>query len=303
MVMRVQKLTSVKAPAVDQSFLLGLVEAKMSSLVQSGHCGPSSPIEGAAKAAHFHLASGGSRVRARLALHASCTLELLVKDSVVLAATAELLHNASLVHDDLHDRDRTRRGAKTVWLAFGDNVAICTGDLLISLAYGCLATFGDVKALPELLSTMNARVCEAIHGQCADLKAQSLVVADIALYERIVIAKSGALLSLPFELAFIGSGHRESIAEARRAVESFAIGYQIVDDIDDVDRDAGSVDAPNSLNLVHVMKALGHGDASTKMARELGKKHFAKSISAAALLPKGSGAFLMDLASKLVLRL
>jgi geranylgeranyl pyrophosphate synthase len=301
--MRVHKLTSVSVPTIDQSFLLNLVETKMATLVQFGYSGSPAPIEGAAKAATFHLASGGSRVRARLALYASCALDLQVSDSVVLATTAELLHNASLVHDDLQDRDKIRRGMETVWLAFGDNIAVCTGDLLISVAYGCLAAFSNVKALPELLSVTNARICEAIHGQCADLKAQGSVVADIALYERIVTAKSGALLSLPFELALIGSGHQASIDQARCAVENFAIGYQIVDDLDDVDRDAGSAEIPNSLNLVHVMKALGHGDYSTEMARDLGREHLAKATSAAALLPNSSGGFLIELASKLVMRL
>ncbi len=275
----------------------------MAAMVHAGHFGAPGNAEGAVKAAGFHLASGGSRVRALLALHAGSALGLPVNDSVTLAATAELLHNASLVHDDLHDRARMRRGTETVWLAFGDNIAICTGDLLISVAYGCLSAFSNAKALPELLSLVNARICEAIHGQCADLKAQGAVVADIALYERIVVGKSGALLSLPFELALIGSGHQACLGQARAAVEHFAIGYQIVDDLDDVDRDSGSADAPSSLNLVHVMKALGHGDASPNQVRALGRTHLAKATGAAALLPMGSGTFLTELAAKLVARL
>jgi geranylgeranyl pyrophosphate synthase len=303
MVMRVQKIISAHEHDLRQLDLLGLVESKIEMLIQSSHFGAVTDLEGASRAAKVHFASGGSRVRARLGLHAGCALGLSVNDCVTLAATAELLHNASLVHDDLQDRDRLRRGKETVWLAFGDSIAICTGDLLISLAFSSLGSFSDTTILPELLTLVNSRICEAIHGQCADLKVQGGMIEDIATYERIVTAKSGALLSLPFELALIGSRHQSILGNARRVIESFAIGYQIVDDIDDVDIDAKSINSPGSLNIVHVMKALGHGSSATKMASDLGRMHLTDAMNAGAELPKGSGDFLIDLASKLVARL
>ena len=60
----------------------------------------------AADVGRYHLKSGGQRMRARLALHASVALGLSQADAVSIAAAVELLHNASLIHDDLQDRDR-----------------------------------------------------------------------------------------------------------------------------------------------------------------------------------------------------
>ena len=63
----------------------------------------------------FHLASGGSRTRAKLCIDAGLALHLSSKTIVALASTIELLHNASLVHDDLQDADISRRGRESVW--------------------------------------------------------------------------------------------------------------------------------------------------------------------------------------------
>lgn len=74
----------------------------------------------AMSAAIYHLKSGGQRLRAKLALHTSVCVGLSEEDGFSLAATAELLHNASLIHDDLQDRDRSRRGRGTVWVVYGE---------------------------------------------------------------------------------------------------------------------------------------------------------------------------------------
>jgi geranylgeranyl pyrophosphate synthase len=301
--MRVQKSSLMEAAVIDTSLFLGQVESKIFSLLDDGYSDPLKELGGAVKAARFHLKAGGSRVRARIGLHSGLALGLTIDDCVTLSATSELLHNASLIHDDLQDRDTERRGAETVWLTFGDNIAICTGDLLISLSYGCLSSFSNTKILPELFSLVNSRTCEAIYGQCADLRMQGTVVKDIELYKQIVAAKSGALLSLPLELSLVSSENKINLQDAKLAVRNFAIGYQIADDIADVDRDAGSSDTPNSLNIVHVIKAAGHGAASTSIARNIGKEHLAQACDSAALLPHGCGDFLVQLASKLAAQL
>src|SRR5215211_7540453 len=66
-----------------------------------------------------HLATGGKRIRARLALAAMEALDEPREAGVAWAAACELLHNATLVHDDLQDGDRVRRGRPTVWALHG----------------------------------------------------------------------------------------------------------------------------------------------------------------------------------------
>ena len=269
--------------------LSALVETRMAELVRVSL--PSTLVG----ALSHHLDSGGQRVRARLALHAGRALNLSDDDAVTIAATVELLHNASLIHDDLQDRDLQRRGCATLWSAFGENVAICAGDLLLSAAYGNLCRFSDSKKLPQLLAQVHAATASAVHGQCADLSGQAC---DIALYEKIAAAKSGALLALPLELVLIATGQENYLAVARQAADAFAVGYQIVDDIDDIDKDRGSDGQPDGLNACLILAA-GHGGYAHMVARQLALARFEQATQSASWLPHGAGALLASLAQRL----
>lgn len=250
----------------------------------------------AVKAATYHFAAGGQRLRARLAIHAALALGLDHADGIALAATAELLHNASLVHDDLQDRSSSRRGTATVWAAFGDNVAICTGDLLLSAAYGALAQFSDPSKLPALIACIHERTSTAIRGQCADLSPGARILGDIAGFETIAVAKSGALLSLPLEMVFVAANLGTAVLAGREAAEAFAIGYQIADDIADWIDDAGDGPIPHSFNAVQVFEAAGFGGTALEEARNLGIQRLTASAATASDLPQGSGTLLRDLA-------
>ena len=253
----------------------------------------------AAVAGVNHLTGGGRRVRARLALQAGEALGLLADDSVIIAAAVELLHNASLVHDDLQDREDTRRGSPTVWAAHGDEVAICTGDLLLSAAYGVLGKISDCRKLPSLIKQTHACTVKVIRGQCAELLARGKQVTDMAVYEEIAAGKSGALLSLPLELVLIASGHHAWLGEAKHAARSFGIAYQIRDDIEDVVSDAMGEEGPRAVNALLVLRDGGHGHNAEEVAREIGSYHIRSAILSAERLPNGAGAFLRELAQGL----
>ena len=80
----------------------------------------------------YHLQSGGKRFRAILALLAAKIFGLDKKSSINVAVCCEFIHNESLIHDDLQDRDLLRRGQPTIWSRFGDHSAINLGDYFIS---------------------------------------------------------------------------------------------------------------------------------------------------------------------------
>ena len=254
-----------------------------------------------ARAASYHMAAGGHRVRLRLALSACLALQVNANDAVAVATSVELLHNASLVHDDLQDRDQDRRGQKSVWASFGDNIAICAGDLLLSSAYAALATFSRPELLPALFAVTHARIALAIAGQCADLQITDTV--SVASYEQIAVAKSGALLGLPLELALIASGASEWQPQARLAAHSFAIGYQIIDDIDDIERDANKGGPAAALNILLVLKTTGDNDQALSNARGMALRHLSKAAKAAELLPMRSGGLMRELALRLSARI
>ncbi len=296
-------LTTTDLPSAVTDDLLGEVEKVMRRLVTRGEPSEGGVLSNSARAGVSHLAAGGQRVRARLALGAGVALDLAPQDSIALAATAELLHNASLVHDDLQDRENIRRGNQTVWAAYGDEVAICTGDLLLSAAYGALAAISDSRLLPDLIALVHARTALVVRGQCAEFSAKGQRVTDMAVYEKIAVGKSGALLSLPLELALAAAGKKEWMGEARRAAEAFGIGYQIVDDMDDVESDAAGDDEPRAVNALLVLRAAGHGLNAEAMVREIGLRHLRTAVVLADRLPNGAGSFLRFLALALSQRL
>jgi len=277
--------------------LLDLVERRMLDLIAPCTEQNEGKRSDTAKAAAYHLSSGGQRVRARLALSSGKALGLSDSDAVCIASCAELLHNASLIHDDLQDGEQYRRGIETVSASYGKSIAVCTGDLLLSAAYAALSYFGNARLVPALISLVHERTSDVINGQCAGLTPTGNATEDMALYERIAAGKSGSLLSLPIELALVGSSKSKWVDEARVAAEHFAIGYQIVDDIDDVAQDEGS----RSVNAVLVLKASeqGHLSRSLSKGRAFGLFHLDQAIARCGGLPERSGALLQELAQKL----
>ena len=150
-----------------------------------------------ARAVFHHLSAGGSRLRARLCLQISVKLSLNNQDAVTLAAICELLHNASLIHDDLIDRAPVRRGLPSVWAAFDDATAVCAGDLLLAGALALVGELGVVGSLAPVLKLVHRRTQDVIFGQAAE---QSSAPASLEGYESLAIGKSASLLSLPLEL-------------------------------------------------------------------------------------------------------
>ncbi len=245
----------------------------------------------AAAAAATHLSAGGSRMRARLALHACRALTVPDTEAIAIAAACELLHNASLVHDDLQDRAAQRRGQEAVWRRHGDAAAICVGDLLLSAAYGALAGTGTAAA--RMVTRMHRRVGAVIRGQCEDLALQGGTLASLDTYERVARGKSGPLLVLPLELALALAGREDAIAAAEQAGSLFAIGYQVGDDLEDVERDALN----EELNVVAVFAASGEPQPR-RAARALAIVRFQQAGSAAAGLPNGAGGLLAEHAQR-----
>jgi len=262
----------------DATVPLAQVERHMRELVQL-HPGQ------AADAVLGHLEAGGFRMRARLALHACCALAVPSDAATAIAAACELLHNASLVHDDLQDRDAERRGRQAVWRSYGDEIAICAGDLLLSAAYASLVGAGQASA--ALTMAMHARISAVIHGQVADLALQGGDLACIETYRKVAAAKSGPLLILPLDLALRVSGRVDAIDLAESAGTLFAIGYQMADDLDDVEKDAISM----GLNIVAVLTAQGNPQPSA-VARGMAIDSYRRCAAVAAHLPLDSGALL-----------
>jgi geranylgeranyl pyrophosphate synthase len=179
------------------------------------------------QAATYLLERPGKRIRARLALDMTASLQVPPEQGITLAAAIELLHNASLVLDDVQDHDQMRRGQASVWLAFGRSQAINLGTFLIGQSFSLAARLPGISAL--FASTLR----EATAGQSAEIEFH-LATPSLPAYEKMAEAKTGALFDLTARSAAILARLSEDIAD--KAGKSFArlgAAYQVQDDLAD----------------------------------------------------------------------
>ncbi len=220
-------------PALRSSAMLDAVERMMRSLSAGDR------MERTGVMVQEHLATGGKRIRARLAL---CALEALGgtrSDAVGWAAAVELLHNATLIHDDIQDGDRVRRGQPTTWVRHGVAQAINAGDLLLMLPFLAVSHAPEDRRwqLCRLLAEGASRV---VRGQVEELSMLSAESVSAEAWRRVVEGKTGGLFCLPVEGAALLAGHSEEDS-ARIAAAFMPLGvlFQLQDDVLDLYGDKG----------------------------------------------------------------
>jgi geranylgeranyl diphosphate synthase type I len=153
-------------------------------------------------------------------------------DAAVPAAVAvELVHNHSLLHDDVIDRDRLRRHRPTAWSVFGVGPAILAGDALLTLAFDVLRAGGGARS-SEALKLLGDAQQALLDGQMADLAFETRD--DVTLEECVAMAraKTSALMGCACALgALSGTAADDPVARARRFGETLGLAFQLVDDI------------------------------------------------------------------------
>lgn len=246
----------------------------------------------------YHLSTPGSLARSKLSLSASSALNLTTDESVRLAAAVESLHNASLIQDDLQDRDAIRRGKVTVWKKFGPDLAINATDLMLSSAFALAASAGGVEAAFALVNTMHQAVAKTLEGQTKDLSHEGLQRLEDAV--AVAKEKSGPLFSLSLELPLVLSGHDEYLGVAREVGAAFGIGYQIFDDIQDreLDRAAG-----DRFNLALMIESVLSEGSCFKTAEQLAHHYLDQAATSAASLPNDCAALLREKCMDLLMKL
>ncbi len=244
-----------------------------------------------------HLSFPGHGVRGGIALQAARCMNLTVDAAIPVAACCELLHNASLIHDDLFDGDTERRGAETVWSKFGRDIALCAGDLLISCAYAALADLPESAPYRDLITSVHRHVAETIHGQAADLLSAGNTSAALPAYKAMAAGKSGPLLCLPLDLIFTISGDKTARTVAREAVRSCAVAYQIADDLADLPTDELSPQSA-AANIVIVLERSEGLDRATAISRAaaMARRMLNDARATARALPGGTDAIACGLA-------
>jgi geranylgeranyl diphosphate synthase type I len=169
---------------------------------------------------------GGKAVRPLLALLAAQAVGADAEVAVPVAVAVELVHNFSLVHDDIMDGDRTRRHRATLWSVHGVGPAILAGDAMLALAYQAIAA--DVRGTMLLSATVQ----QLLDGQTADVAFEQR--SDVTLRDCATMAesKTAALLAASAELgALAGGGSAAACERLSRFGSLVGLAYQFVDDL------------------------------------------------------------------------
>ena len=200
------------------------------------------------KAMRYSLFAGGKRIRPVLAIAAARSVSDSPDGIENAAATLELIHTYSLIHDDLPalDNDDLRRGRPTCHKVFGDAMAILAGDALLTLAFEVLSRLKDIHAerkirLVEELSRASGTVGGMIGGQVNDLEGERKRPSALLL-ESIHRAKTGALLRASVRMGGIYAGAAEhELAALSEYGEHAGLAFQIIDDVLDVEESSESL--------------------------------------------------------------
>ncbi|ANS67868.1 polyprenyl synthetase [Streptomyces lincolnensis] len=178
--------------------------------------------------------------------------------AVPAAAAVELVHNFTLLHDDVMDRDATRRHRPTAWTVFGDADAILAGDALQALALRLLAE-DPHPASAQAAARLADCVVELCAGQHADTAMERLGPRDVTLDEVLAMAeaKTGALLGCACAL---GALYADAVREDVEALDAFGreagLAFQLIDDVIGIWGDPRSTGKPAGADLAARKKSL-----------------------------------------------
>jgi len=191
------------------------------------------------EAMRYAVLGGGKRIRPVLTLSVSEMLGGSLEEALVPACAIEMIHAYSLIHDDLPvmDDDDVRRGRPTCHKKFGEDIALLTGDALLTLAFQTLSGIGDL----EKRTRINHEIARAagtagmIGGQVLDIKEQKNGLSLDAL-DDLNRRKTGELIKVScLSGAIVAGASDEEEARILRFGSHLGFAFQIVDDI--IDRD------------------------------------------------------------------
>jgi geranylgeranyl pyrophosphate synthase len=215
------------------------------------------------QAASYHFKNPGKSFRAQLALSSGIALGLNEQDILHWAAACELLHNASLIHDDISDASTHRRGQESIHEHFGSDMALCLGDWMVAKAFELAARnscHGGVLA--ALLAQAMQETCS---GQISDITQRQC--AELEEWQRIAKGKTAPLLIAPIKGATLVAGLNNNLNSLERLVGLCGLAYQGRNDIDDIipsSHRSSDLDGrkPNLVISLFAQQAVGRDDFS-----------------------------------------
>ena len=198
------------------------------------------PIELYRASSHY-IKSGGKRLRPFLLIKSSEMFGGNLRRALPAAAAVELVHNFSLVHDDIMDNDDMRHSVQTVHKHYGMPLAILAGDILFSKAFELLAVNGRAKgisekAICEMVAKLSSACIQVCEGQATDVRMASMndeLSIDSPQYINMISKKTAALFELSCALGVLSAPNSNAIDVERLSWfgRNIGIAFQLVDDL------------------------------------------------------------------------
>lgn len=204
-----------------------------------------SEVEVLRDASRHILAAGGKRMRPRMTLLAYEAVGGADMDAVLpVAAAVELVHTATLVHDDINDHGLMRRGRQTINAIWGRTFALLTGDFLFTKVYTLMAPYGDLNII---FAEMTSQLVEGETLQAAAAKEGKL---NRETYARIIAKKTASLFAGAAKLgAKLGNGTPQQVEALYQYGFNLGLAFQIVDDILDLIADSQKLGKTAGIDL------------------------------------------------------
>ncbi|MEM4616429.1 MAG: polyprenyl synthetase family protein [Archaeoglobaceae archaeon] len=215
------------------------------------------------KAARHLIKAGGKRLRPIIAMVVTEALGEDYQRIIPAIVALEAIHNFTLIHDDIMDRDEMRRNVKTVHTLFGEATAILAGDTLFAEAFSliskCKVDGENIRRAVELIADVCVKICE---GQFMDMSFEKRNIKEPEYLEMVKL-KTGVLIAASSSLPAVLFGKKDHFQPLWDYGIFAGIGFQIHDDIldligKDIGKDWGSDIVKGKKTLI-VIKALEQG--------------------------------------------
>jgi octaprenyl-diphosphate synthase len=187
------------------------------------------------------LAAGGKRLRPRVTLLAAAACGGRPLDHLHLGAYMELIHVATLIHDDVVDRADTRRGVNATAIDYGNRISVLAGDYLFAWIFKNV-TANYPAPVPHILSATLADICD---GEVLQLRALGKLEVGMDAYVEVARKKTASLFAASAQCgAIMGGGGPEAIDALRTFGDRYGVAFQMKDDLLDVTADEQTLGKP-----------------------------------------------------------
>lgn len=180
----------------------------------------------------YTLRLGGKRIRPRLVLIGCGLAGGDIKEALPAAMAVELLHNFTLIHDDIMDGATSRRGQPAVHTRWDESTAILSGDVMFNLAYEQLQKYREAELFARLHSVFSEATRIVCEGQALDMEFESSLSVEIEDYIHMIECKTAALIRASLQMGGLAGGADDGfVSQLGKLGLAAGTAFQIQDDL------------------------------------------------------------------------